>query len=161
MKTINELSATTLVSGDNLPVWSTANGDTRRVPITALLSWLQANFTTLGYAAGRGGTVTQITSRTTGVTLNRITGEIVLVAAAIPAHGADEFVLTNDQIAPDDMVLVSIKSGGAPATRRFYDVRVVNTTVGSAAIVVANSATVASPAEALALQFAIIKGARA
>ncbi|MFZ3064823.1 MAG: hypothetical protein WA277_06035, partial [Nitrospirota bacterium] len=36
----------------------------------------------LGYDTGSGGTVTQITSRTTGVTINKSNGEIVLVSAA-------------------------------------------------------------------------------
>jgi hypothetical protein len=36
----------------------------------------------IGYATGAGGTVTQLTSRTTGVTLNKVAGQITLFSAA-------------------------------------------------------------------------------
>ena len=37
----------------------------------------------LGYTTGSGGAVTQATSRTTGVTLNKTNGAITLVSAAV------------------------------------------------------------------------------
>jgi hypothetical protein len=42
----------------------------------------------VGYATGAGGTVTQATSRTTGVTLNKTTGAITLFSAAGSATAA-------------------------------------------------------------------------
>jgi hypothetical protein len=45
MSTINQLSGLTSVSaGDLLAVWSTNNGDTRRVAISALLAYFQTQF---------------------------------------------------------------------------------------------------------------------
>ena len=45
MSTINQLSGLSSVnSGDLLPVWSTDNGDTRRVSISALLAYFQTQF---------------------------------------------------------------------------------------------------------------------
>lgn len=162
MSQINELSAAaSLGAGDHFLIWSTANGDSRRISAAALLAFIEANHSTIGYVAGRGGTVTQITSRVTGVTNNRITGEIVLVSATVAAHQADEFTLTNNLIAPDDIVMVCVKSGGAVGTRRFYDVRCVNVGSGTAQIAVANTATTASPTESIVLQFVVFKGARA
>ena len=64
----------------------------------------------VGYQAGSGGAVTQITSRTTGVTLNRPTGAITLVSAAGSASW-QTFTLTNSLIAATDTVQVTQKSG--------------------------------------------------
>jgi hypothetical protein len=65
----------------------------------------------MGYAAGAGGTVTQITSRTTGVTLNKVCGGITLFAAA-PAVGTwVSFTVTNSAVEATDVPHVSIKSG--------------------------------------------------
>jgi hypothetical protein len=52
----------------------------------------------VGYSAGGGGAVTQITSRTTGVTLN---------ASATPAS----FTVTNSKVAATDTIVLVQKSG--------------------------------------------------
>ena len=45
MTTINQLSAVTaLAAGDQIPVFSTANGDARKASLTALLAYIEANF---------------------------------------------------------------------------------------------------------------------
>lgn len=64
----------------------------------------------VGYATGAGGTVTQITSRTTGVTLNKISGAITLVSAAGSATAAT-FIVTNSTVAATDVIILSQKSG--------------------------------------------------
>lgn len=64
----------------------------------------------LGYATGAGGAVTQGTSRTTGVTLNTITGAITLFTAAGSATAAT-FTVTNSTVAATDTVIVNAKSG--------------------------------------------------
>ena len=49
MTAINELSAVSSVStGDQIPVFSTANGDARRAALSVLLAYLQANMTDAG-----------------------------------------------------------------------------------------------------------------
>jgi len=114
----------------------------------------------LGYTTGAGGTVTQLTSRTTGVTLNQITGEIVLVADTISGHEADEFTLTNSEIAANDVVVVSIKSGCAAGTRKYYQTQVVAVAAGSCVIAVGNLDNGAIPSigtDTPVLQFAVIK----
>ena len=62
----------------------------------------------LGYSAG--GAVTQITSRTTGVTLNALAGAITLVSAAGSATPAS-FTVTNSEIAATDTIILNQKSG--------------------------------------------------
>lgn len=64
----------------------------------------------VGYATGAGGTVTQATSRTTGVTLNKICGAITLVSAAGSTTPAT-FTVTNSAVAATDTVRVVQKSG--------------------------------------------------
>jgi len=64
----------------------------------------------LGYATGSGGTVTQLTSRTTGVTLNKTNGAIELFSAA-GTTSWQTFTVTNSTVAATDTVIVSQKSG--------------------------------------------------
>jgi len=118
----------------------------------------------IGYATGAGGTVTQLTSRTTGVTLNKICGEIVLVAGTITGHEADEFVLTNSAITANDLVVVNIKSGLAAGTAKYYRVGVTAVNTGQCTISVGNidNATIpASGTDTPVLSFAVIKAVAA
>lgn len=114
-----------------------------------------------GYAAGAGGTVTQITSRTTGVTLNQACGEITLVAGSLAGHEADEFTLTNSEIGANDVVIVNIKSGAGAAERKYYTVTVTSVSAGSCTISIGNNDNGPVPAtgtDTLVLSFAVIKG---
>jgi len=63
----------------------------------------------LGYGTGSGGAVTQITSRTTGVTLNKTNGAVTMFSAAGSAVAAT-FTVTNSTVAATDTVLLSVKS---------------------------------------------------
>jgi len=116
----------------------------------------------LGYSVGTGGAVTQLTSRTTGVTLNKITGAITLVAGSIGGHDADEFTLTNSTIGANDVVMLVIKSGVDAATRKYYQVHTVTVAAGSCVISVGNidNATIPSAGtESPVIQFVVLKGA--
>jgi len=64
----------------------------------------------VGYATGAGGAVTQITSRTTGVTLDKTSGAITLFSAAGSITPAS-FTVTNTTVAATDVVILSQKSG--------------------------------------------------
>jgi hypothetical protein len=66
----------------------------------------------IGYttAVGTGGTVTQSGSRTAGVTLNKITGQITLFATAgTPAWLS--FTVTNSTVATTDTIIVNAATG--------------------------------------------------
>jgi hypothetical protein len=118
----------------------------------------------VGYATGAGGVVTQATSRTTGVTLNKICGQITLFAASISGHEADEFVLTNSAIEAGDVVVVSIKSGLAAGTAKYYRVQVTAVAAGVCTISVGNldNATIPSAGtDTPVLSFAVIKAVAA
>lgn len=64
----------------------------------------------LGYGTGAGGTVTQATSRTTGVTINKACGAITLVSAA-GSTTFQSFTVTNSLVAATDVIRVCQKSG--------------------------------------------------
>jgi len=115
-----------------------------------------------GYAgAGVGGTVTQLTSRTTGVTLDKICGDITLVSASIPGLNSQRFTLTNSTIGATDMVqvcLVGDSAAGTGPTTSAYDVGVLQVAAGACDIVVHNTNNSATATEQLTVRFMVIKG---
>jgi len=111
--------------------------------------------TSIGYPTGTGGSITQLTSRTTGVTLNKICGQITLFAATtIAGHGNQEFTLTNSFIGANDVVVVCIKSG---VTAPQYVVGTTAISAGSCKISIQNLNNNVSPADTPVLAFAVIK----
>lgn len=108
----------------------------------------------LGYGTGSGGAITQITSKATGVTLNKTNGQITMNNAALAAATTVSFVLTNSTIAATDVVVVALSSGAAnPA---LYNVTCQQVAAGAAGIKVENVS--GGPlSEALVLNFAVIK----
>lgn len=115
-----------------------------------------SNGVPIGYApgAGIGGTVTQLTSKSTGVTLNKLTGEITMNNAALAAATIVSFVLTDSAIAATDIMILNHVSGG---TLGSYGLNAA-CAAGSATIYVRNNSA-ASLSEALVLGFALVKGA--
>ena len=109
--------------------------------------------TTLGYKAGSGGTVTQGTNKTTGVTLNKINGEIVMHNDALADDATAAFTLTNSTIAATDVVIVNVASIG---TAGAYQVTVGAVAAGSCSISVLNVSG-GSLSQAIKLNFAVIK----
>ena len=63
----------------------------------------------LGYSTGSGGSQTQGSSRTTGVTLNKSNGAITLFTAA-GSTTPTTFTVTNSIVAATDTVIVNVKS---------------------------------------------------
>lgn len=121
--------------------------------------------TSFGYAGtGTGGTITQLTSRTTGVTLNKICGDITLVSASISGLSSERFTLTNSTIGATDIVQVCLVGGavaGTGPTTSTYDVGVLRVAAGACDIVVHNTNNSASTTEPLVIRFMVIKGVTA
>lgn len=111
----------------------------------------------LGYGTGSGGAVTQITSKATGVTLNKPNGTITLNAAALAANTTVSFTLTSSSIAATDVVHVQRVSGG---TAGAYNVWCDSVAAGSCVICVRNISA-GSLSEAVVLQFVIHKSVAA
>ena len=66
----------------------------------------------IGYAADAQGAVTQATSKSTGVTLNKSAGKITMNGAALGAGATALFTLTNSMISAKDVLIVNVGSGG-------------------------------------------------
>lgn len=109
----------------------------------------------IGYGSGSGGAVTQITSKATGVTLNKTNGAITMNAASLAATTAVSFVLTNSTIAVTDCVNVCVKSGG---TLGAYLVTVDAVAAGSCTLSLRNL-TAGALAEAVVITYVVIKAA--
>jgi hypothetical protein len=105
----------------------------------------------IGYGSGAGGVVTQATSRTTGVTLNKTAGAITLVAAAGSTTPAT-FTVTNSTVAATDTIHLSQKSGS-----NLYVLLVTAVAAGSFNVTVYTTGGTVS--EAPVINFAVIKGA--
>jgi hypothetical protein len=104
----------------------------------------------IGYTTGAGSTVTQASSRTTGVTINAVTGSITLVSAA-GSSAYNTFTVTNNKVAATDVIIINQKSGTDK-----YEVFITNVSAGSFAVTFAdmNGTTVEQPV----FSFAVIKG---
>lgn len=111
----------------------------------------------VGYATGAGGTVTQATSKSTGVTLSKVCGQITLNNANLAATTSVAFTLTNTAIAATDVVLVNFASAN---TANSYFVSVDAVAAGSCSISLRNY-TAGGLAEAVVLNFVVIKGVSA
>ena len=107
----------------------------------------------VGYATGAGGAVTQLTSRTTGVTLNKTSGAITLFSAAGSATAAS-FTVTNSTVAATDVIILNQKSG-----TDLYDLLVTAVAAGSFRITFLT--TGGTTTEQPVFNFAVIKGVAA
>lgn len=108
----------------------------------------------IGYTTGSGGTVTQLTSKSTTVTLNTPTGQITMNNAAMAAGTEVVFTVLNSVCGINDTVVVN-------TTNTFnYTTTCQGTGVGAFAIRIKNQ-TGGSLSEAVLVNFAIIKGATA
>lgn len=112
--------------------------------------------TGLGYGSGSGGTVTQATSKSTGVTLNKLCGQITMNGAALAANTTVSFTLTNSTILATDTLIVTVASGASVG----YRVTASGYGPGSARIEVHNT-TAGSLSESVVLNYVVIKGVNA
>jgi hypothetical protein len=107
----------------------------------------------LGYAAAAQGTVTQLTSKSTGVTLNRSAGQITMNNASLNGTTNVAFTLTNSTISAKDVVIVNV--AGGTASNETYNCWVSGHSAGSATIVLRNISG-GSLSEAVVINFAVI-----
>ncbi len=108
----------------------------------------------LGYGIGNGGTVTQLTSKSTGVTLNTICGQITTNNASLAAGDAVVFRVTNSLIADTDVILVNIASGSSPGA---YDYDIDKVGSGYFDIHLYNYKGGSSLSESVVFNFVVIK----
>ena len=110
----------------------------------------------IGYGTGAGGTVTQLTSKTTGVTLNTICGAITMNGAALGAAAEATFTVTDSAVAAADLIIVNHSSAGTIGAYLAGG----RAAAGSFQITVSN-VSAGSLSEAIVLSFAVIKAVTA
>ena len=113
----------------------------------------------LGYSAAAQGTVTQLTDKSTGVTLNKSAGRITMNNAALAAGAAVSFVLTNNIISANDTMIVCVSSNTTGSAAGAYTVYVSYLASGSALITLRNLTAATSYSEAVVINYAIIHSA--
>lgn len=106
-----------------------------------------------GYTAAAQGTVTQATSKSTAVTLNKSAGQITMNNAALAGATAVSFTLNNSLISANDLLILNV---GAGATAVAYTVYTSSISAGSAVITLRNLTASTSYSEAVVINFALI-----
>ena len=138
----------------NLPSTITLTGNITGGNLISTGRITSANATAgIGYATGAGGTVTQGTSRTTGVTINKLAGAITLFSAA-GTSAYTTFTVTNSTVAATDVIIVNQKSGTDK-----YETFVTAVAAGSFAITFSD--TSGTTTEQPVFNFAVIKAVAA
>ena len=109
-----------------------------------------------GYGTGAGSSVTQATNRTTGVTINALSGTITTNNASLAAEATAKFTVTNSEVEAGDVVVVSQQSGSNGGGTSVFVTTVAD---GSFQIAVHNGNAAAGTAEtgAILINFAVIK----
>lgn len=106
----------------------------------------------LGYTAAAQGTVTQLTSKSTAVTLNKSAGQITMNNASLAGTTNVTFTLNNSLISANDIVILNIAAG---ATAGSYNCWVSGLSAGAVTITVRNISG-GSLSEAVVINFALI-----
>jgi len=113
----------------------------------------------LGYGTGAGGTVTQATSKSTSVTLNKPTGKITMNNAALLPAASVSFQLGNSLLGINDTLSLSICWDGTVDPSNYtITAGIYQVSAGVALLTLTNRSAV-SLSQAVQINFAVIKGA--
>jgi hypothetical protein len=107
----------------------------------------------LGYTANAQGSVTQLTDKTTAVTLNKSAGRITMNNAALGATTNVSFTLNNSLISVNDVLILTVSGGNATAAT--YNCFVNSLAAGTASITLRNISA-GSLSEAIIVNFALL-----
>jgi hypothetical protein len=107
----------------------------------------------LGYTANAQGSVTQLTDKSTAVTLNKSAGRITMNNASLATVTNVSFTLNNSLISVNDILILTVSGGNATAAT--YNCFVNSLAAGSASITLRNISA-GSLSEAIIINFAII-----
>jgi hypothetical protein len=106
----------------------------------------------IGIGPAGFGTVTQLTSKSQGVTVNAKAGVVTMHNAALAASAAIQFTMTNSAITGTDVVVTNQGTGGTAGS---YQAHCVDTGAGSAIFRIVNTSA-GSLSEAVTLNFVVI-----
>ena len=105
-----------------------------------------------GYTTAAQGAVTQATSKSTAVTLNKSAGKITMNNEALAGNTAVSFTLNNSLLSANDIIILNVSAVG---TAGAYTTYVSSMSAGSAVLTLRNL-TSGSLSEAVVLNFALI-----
>ena len=108
----------------------------------------------IGYALGAQGSVTQGSSKSTGVTLNESMGQITMNGAQLNTLTNVTFTLTNSLISVKDVIILNVGSG---ATAGAYNCWISSMSAGTCTITLRNISA-GNLSEAVVINYAIIHG---
>jgi hypothetical protein len=148
----NAASFITSVGTNPLAIYTNS---TERMRIDSSGNVLVTNPAGLGYGTGSGGTVTQATSKSTAVTLNKPTGQITMNAAALAVGSRVSFICNNSLVTVNDTVVMNLSGGSVNPDDYLIRARV---SAGAITFSVINQGA-SSLSEAIVFNFTIIKGA--
>ena len=126
------------------------------------VAYLDPEFSTMyateeiGYAASAQGTVTQLTSKSTAVTLDKSAGRITMNNASLTTATNATFTLNNALISANDTIILTISGG--QATAGSYNVFANSLATGSVSITLRNISG-GTLSEAVVINYCIIHGA--
>lgn len=106
----------------------------------------------IGFGPNGYGAVTQLTSKTQGVTVNAKCGVITMHNAALASLATVQFTCTNSAISATDVVVVSVGTGG---TAGAYQAHCITVGAGTCVFRVSNVSG-GSLSEAVTVNFAVI-----
>jgi len=107
----------------------------------------------LGYSAAAQGAVTQLTSKSTAVTLNNSAGRITMNNASLATATNATFTLNNSMIGANDAVILTISGG--QATAGSYNAFANALAAGTVSITLRNISG-GTLSEAIVINFAVI-----
>lgn len=148
---LGDTSGLTWVRGQQTGVW----GAWQQVATSATGLSINLDTGSFGYGTGAGGTVTQATSKSTTVTLNKPAGRVTLAGDSLAAGASVTFQVNNTKISAGDCVVISSIIGSGAGNYRFeawgvgvgfFNIRVTNISTGALS-------------ETPSFNFSIIKGA--
>jgi hypothetical protein len=138
------------------PVLGVATGTS--LAVTAGLTSSGPTGAGIGYATGAGGAVSQDTDRTTGVTINKLSGAITTQATSLAAQTSVAFTVTNSTVAIGDVIVLSVRSG---PTGLKTIATVTTVAAGSFQINLFNTDASTADTAAAVINFAVIKAVAA
>ncbi len=110
----------------------------------------------IGYSAAAQGAVTQLTDKSTGVTLNKSAGRITMHNAALAGGAVASFILTNSTISAKDTIIVNVGSNTTGSAAGAYTTYISYMSAGTALISLRNLTAATSYSEAVIINFTII-----
>jgi len=112
----------------------------------------------IGYTTGVGGAVTQINTKATSVTLNKISGQITSHTESLAGNATVIFDVLNSTVSQTDTIIINMKSSGSNIGQ--YQCWIAS--IGNNTFTVALRNMSGSPlAEAVTMNFAVIKAVAA